>query len=83
MIFDLIRLWKALIKSRGNCAFLEDVLSRTQVLPMLRASLVCLKVVTLTLAQERECRKVCALFGTSVGLVGLSEDWEVRAFGKL
>ena len=29
-----IRFWMALIESRGNCAFLEDVLSRTQVLPM-------------------------------------------------
>ena len=26
--------WKALIESRGNCAFLEDVLSRAQVLLM-------------------------------------------------
>ena len=62
MISGFIRFRKALIESRGNCAFLEDVLNRMQVFANVLSQLVCQKAVTLSLAQERECGKPCPSF---------------------
>ena len=62
MISGFIRFRNALIESPGNCAFLEDVLSHMQVLATVLSQLVCQNAVTLTLAQERECRKPCLSF---------------------
>ena len=77
MNLEFVHFWKALRKSRGNCAFLEDVLNRMHVClcseTQFEARVVCLKVVTCDLdrgSRTRVWKSVCVRALQRGSLVG-------------